>query len=217
MAKHKTISIAGQIFEQLEQDILIGKYKRGEILTELKLSEARGVSRTPIREALRRLEQEHLIEETSRGAVVVGITEKDLEDIYEIRNSLEGIVAERAAANATEEQLEAMREVIELQQYYSQKDSDNADKIKDLDSQFHEMLYRLSASEIFVQTLLPLHKKLIKFRKASIRRHGRALQSAAEHQSIYEAIRSRDGQKAKELTLFHINKAKNNILNKEID
>ena len=217
MAKHKTISIAGQIFEQLEQDILIGKYKRGEILTELKLSEALGVSRTPIREALRRLEQEHLIEETSRGAVVVGITEKDLEDIYEIRNSLEGIVAERAAANATEEQLEAMREVIELQQYYSQKDSDNADKIKDLDSQFHEMLYRLSASEIFVQTLLPLHKKLIKFRKASIRRHGRALQSAAEHQSIYEAIRSRDGQKAKELTLFHINKAKNNILNKEID
>lgn len=217
MAEHKTISIAGQIFEQLEQDILIGKYKRGEILTELKLSEALGVSRTPIREALRRLEQEHLIEETSRGAVVVGITEKDLEDIYEIRNNLEGIVAERAAQNATEAQLEAMREVIELQQYYSQKDSDNADKIKDLDSQFHEMLYRFSASEIFVQTLLPLHKKLIKFRKASVRRHGRAMQSAAEHQSIYEAIRSRDGQKAKELTLFHINKAKNNILNKEID
>lgn len=217
MAEHKSISIAGQIFEHLEQEILIGKYKRGEVLTELKLSEALGVSRTPIREALRRLEQEHLIEETSRGAVVVGITEKDLEDIYEIRLNLEGLAAQRAAENATDEQLEAMREVIELQHYYADKNNDQADKIKDLDSQFHEMLYRFSGSEIFVQTLLPLHKKLIKFRKASVTRHGRAVQSAAEHESIFEAIKSRDCEKAKELTLYHINKAKNNIMNKEID
>lgn len=217
MTEHKSISIAGQIFEHLEQDILIGKYKRGEILTELKLSEALGVSRTPIREALRRLEQEHLIEETSRGAIVVGITEKDLEDIYEIRLNLEGVAAARAAENATDEQLAAMHEVIELQQYYAEKDNDNADKIKDLDSQFHEMIYRFSGSEIFVQTLLPLHKKLIKFRKASVTRHGRALQSTAEHKCIFEAIQSRDAKKAKELTFYHINKAKSNIINKEID
>ena len=90
MKEHKSISIADQIFEQLEHDILIGKYQRGEILTELKLCQSLGVSRTPIREALRRLEQEHIIEETSRGAVVIGISREDLFDMYEIRMHVEG-------------------------------------------------------------------------------------------------------------------------------
>lgn len=93
MREHKSISIADQIFEQLEHDILIGKYQRGEILTELKLCQSLGVSRTPIREALRRLEQEHIIEETSRGAVVIGISREDLFDMYEIRMHVEGLAA----------------------------------------------------------------------------------------------------------------------------
>ena len=82
MLDHKTVSLADQVFEHLETDILSGKYGRGEILTESKLSAELGVSRTPIREALRRLEQEHIIEETGKGSVVIGITDKDLEDIY---------------------------------------------------------------------------------------------------------------------------------------
>ena len=65
MLDHRTVSLADQIFEQLENDILSGKFERGEILTETKLSESMGVSRTPVREALRRLEQEHLIEDTA--------------------------------------------------------------------------------------------------------------------------------------------------------
>ena len=78
MLEHKTISLADQVFEHLESDILSGKYQRGEILTESKLSAQLGVSRTPIREALRRLEQEHIIEESGKGSVVIGISEKDL-------------------------------------------------------------------------------------------------------------------------------------------
>lgn len=74
MIEHKTVSLADQVFEHLETDILSGKYQRGEVLTESKLSLELGVSRTPIREALRRLEQEHIIEESGKGAVVLGIT-----------------------------------------------------------------------------------------------------------------------------------------------
>ena len=84
MIEHKTISLADQVFEHLETDILSGKYQKGETLTESKLSLELGVSRTPIREALRRLEQEHLIEEAPKGVVVVGIGEKDLADIFEL-------------------------------------------------------------------------------------------------------------------------------------
>ena len=85
MLEHKTLSLAEQVFERLERDILCGTYPRGEMLTELKLVNDLGVSRTPIREALRRLEQEHLIEISARGILVIGVTQKDLEDIFAIR------------------------------------------------------------------------------------------------------------------------------------
>ena len=85
MNQFKTTSLADQVFERLENDIIQGAYPRGEILTELRLAEELGVSRTPIREALRRLEQEHLIEVAGKGSKVLGITEDDLMDIMTIR------------------------------------------------------------------------------------------------------------------------------------
>ena len=78
MRDHKPVSIADQVFEQLERDILSGKYPQGEVLSELRLSGELGVSRTPIREAVRRLEQEHILEDTSRGMMVVGISREDI-------------------------------------------------------------------------------------------------------------------------------------------
>ena len=97
MAGFKSISLADQVFDKLENDIIAGVYPRGEILTELKLVEQLNVSRTPIREALRRLEQERLIQETGKGSLVLGITLDDLEDIMNIRLRVEGL----AAYNAT--------------------------------------------------------------------------------------------------------------------
>ena len=96
MRDHRPVSIADQVFEQLERDILTGKYPQGEILSEPRLSAELGVSRTPIREAIRRLEQEHILEDTSRGLVVVGISRQDMLDIYEIRRQVEGLAAGRA-------------------------------------------------------------------------------------------------------------------------
>ena len=95
--EHRNVSIADQVFEKLERDILIGEYNRGDVLTESKLSEILEVSRTPIREALRRLEQEHIIEMTTKGVVVIGISKEDIDMIYEIRVRIEGLAAKNAA------------------------------------------------------------------------------------------------------------------------
>ena len=102
---HKTISLADQIFERLESDILTGVYPIGSVLTELSLSEDLGVSRTPIREAVRRLEQEHLVEPSSKGVVVLSITPHDAMIIYDIRIQVEGLAARACAENITDEQL----------------------------------------------------------------------------------------------------------------
>ena len=85
MKEIKFTSRADAVFSQLESDILTGVYKRGEIITEIGLSTALNVSRTPVREALRRLEQENLIKETSKGHEVIGISKNDIMDIYDIR------------------------------------------------------------------------------------------------------------------------------------
>ena len=220
MTEHKTISIADQIFEQLERDILTGKYARGEVLSEMRLSSELGVSRTPIREAIRRLEQEHILEENGRSLVVVGISREDMADMYEIRIQIEGMAAARAAKNISDEQLQEMEETLELQRFYIEKSAsdglDNSDQIKNLDSKFHELLYVGSGSKAYRDTLLPMHKKMTKFRKASVSKQSRAQQSLAEHEAIYRALRSRDSEQAAALTTIHVTNARDSILKMEI-
>ena len=212
MIEHKTISLADQVFEHLENDILSGKYSRGESLTESKLSAELGVSRTPIREALRRLEQEHLIEESPKGMVVVGISEKDLEDIFMIRSALEGKAAALAAKNHTDEQLATIREALEFQEFYLEKQ--DPDRIKSMDSLFHETIFKMSGSSTFYDVLVPLHKKILKYRRASVSNTSRAAASVAEHRAIYEAIAKRDSNLAEELIIEHLNNAYNHMVKK---
>ena len=125
MREHKSISIADQIFEQLERDILSGKYPRSSVLSELGLSKELGVSRTPVREAIRRLEQEDILEECGKGMIVVGITPEDMQDMFEIRLAVEGEAARRAARNVSDEQLGPMREILDLQRFYREKEGEN--------------------------------------------------------------------------------------------
>lgn len=212
MIEHKTISLADQVFEHLETDILSGKYQRGEILTESKLSSELGVSRTPIREALRRLEQEHLIEEAPKGNVVVGISEKDLGDIFMIRIKLEGQAAAMSAENRTDEQLSILREAVEFQEFYLERH--DADRIKSMDSRFHQTIYKMCASAVFYDVLLPLHKKILKYRRASVSNTSRAEASVAEHRAIYEAIAAKDGALAEKLVIEHLNNAYMHMITK---
>lgn len=213
MIEHKTVSLADQVFEHLETDILSGKYSKGEILTESKLSAELGVSRTPIREALRRLEQEHLIEEAPKGVVVVGITEKDLEDIFAVRLKLEGQAAAMAAQNHTENQLAVVREALEFQEFYL--DKNDPDRIKSMDSRFHDTIYKMSNSTVFYDVLEPLHKKILKYRRASVSDSSRAASSVAEHRAIYEALAARDSELASKLIIEHLKNAYQHICKKE--
>ena len=209
MLTHKTVSLADQVFEHIERDILSGKYERGEIITESKLSAELGVSRTPIREALRRLEQEHLIEESGKGSVVIGISEKDLEDIFLIRKQLECLAASMAAKNHTDEQLAELKETLELQEFYVTKA--DTEHVKYMDNKFHRILYKLTGSTVFYDTLVPLHRKIQKYRRASLQSKSRATESVLEHRRVYEAIASRDGDLAAKTVLEHIENAYNHI------
>ncbi len=199
---HRTLSLAEQVFERVENEILSGKYQRGELLTEMKLVSDLGVSRTPVREALHRLEQEHLVDISPKGILVVGVTQKDLEDIFAIRICIEGMASAEAAKRITEEELAELREIVELQEFYVPKK--DADHIKGMDSKFHQLLYRYSGSAVLNDTLLPLHKKVQKFRKASVENEDRALHSAQEHRAIYEALAAHDPIRARMFTNEHI-------------
>ena len=208
MKEHRNISIADQIFDQLERDILSGKYKRGEILSELRLSKELDVSRTPIREALLRLEQENVLRETGRGMEVIGITAEDMLDLYDIRLHLEGPSARRAAEKITDEQLAQLLELTELQRYYINKQGNSrSENIKNLDSQFHELLYRCSGSNAYTDVLMRIHKKMTKYRKDSVSEHSRAQQSNDEHMAIYQALASHDPDAAEKAVLIHVGNA----------
>jgi len=209
MIEHKSVSLADQVFEHLENDILSGKYQRGDLLTESRLSTELGVSRTPIREALRRLEQEHLIEESGKGSLVIGITEKDLEDIFLIREKLECMAASLAAEKCTQTELEKLKEALELQEFYLLKQ--DAEHIRHMDNKFHDVLYRLSGSMSFYDILIPLHKKIQKYRRAAVESKSRAEASVTEHRKIFEAIRDKKPELASKYAEEHVKNAFNHI------
>lgn len=202
MIVQKSFSLADQVFDRLENDILTGVYPRGSVLTEMKLCQELGVSRTPIREALRRLEQEHLIESHSRGLVVIGITRQDAMLIYEVRKRIEGLAAGVCAAKITDAQLAQMRDIIDLQEFYAQKQ--DSEKVRMLDNQFHEAVYRGCGSAVLYDTLMPLHRKIQKYRKASLAVRSRAKESSREHRQVFEAIAARDPKAAEQAMLAHV-------------
>ena len=210
MADFKTVSLADQVFEKLENDIIVGIYPRGEILTELKLVEQLGVSRTPIREALRRLEQERLIADSGKGSVVLGITVEDLMDIMDIRKSVEALAAYHATRNMPPEGLKQLRHNIELQQFYYEKW--DLDHLQRMDDEFHEIMCNFSCRTVIRDTLVPLHRKTKRYRKISMEDSSRVPNTLKEHKSIFQAVLEGDAQKAGELTARHIENAKEHMI-----
>ena len=115
-------SLEEQVYLSLEEAIIAGEYKTGDSLTEMSLSKKLGVSRTPIRAALTRLSKEGLVEiAPNRGAVVVGVTDEDLSDVYRIRIRLEGLASAMAAARISENEKKELLETLELSEFYLNK------------------------------------------------------------------------------------------------
>ena len=210
LKQFKSTSLADQVFERLENDIIQGVYAKGEILTELKLVEQLGVSRTPIREALRRLEQERLIEDTGKGSRVLGITEDDLLDIMTIRERIEGVAAYYATLNMTEEEKKELTHLVDLQEFYFQKK--DAERLRQVDDQFHDAICYLSRRTVFMDTLIPLHRKTRRYRRIAMDDWGRATQTKGEHYEIYQAMVSGNAELASQLTAKHISNAKAHMM-----
>ena len=205
-------SLEAKVYSELQDAILTGKFKKGEALTELSLSEKLGVSRTPVRGALGRLSDDGLVELIpNRGAVVVGITKEDLIDIYKIRMRLEGLASSMAAKKITEKEKQELIDTAELSEFYIKKN--DGEHIKELDTQFHQTIYRACGSRMLEKVLSDLHRNIKAYRKVSLTSPGRAERSAEEHRLILNAIISGDSEEADRLTSLHVEHALANMLN----
>lgn len=208
--KSRNANLTEQVYNTLRREILSGRYQKGDALTELGVGEALNVSRTPVREALRQLEQEELvIIRPNKGAVVVGIDEADFMDIYNIRSLLEGIAAERAAKVATEEDIAALKDRVELMEFYVTKQ--NMERLLEMDDSFHHCLFDICRSRMLSRVLKELHIYAAMIRQASIRQPDRAEHTLMEHRAIYEAIRDHDPEAAKQAAIDHIRSTVANI------
>jgi len=196
-------SLRGRIYDSIRNDILNGRYAQNTELKETAIGSELGVSRTPVREALRQLELEGLVTIIpNRGAYVNRITAKDVEDIYTIRSMLEGLCARWATENITEDQLDKIEETLCLSEYHTQKE--NYEKLYELDSLFHEQLYAASNSRILKHVLSDFHDYVKNVRRVTIASQTRSVKSTEEHRAIFEAIRAKNPDKAEKLAKQHI-------------
>ena len=141
----------------------------------------------------------------------VGLSEKDVEDIYTIRVHIEGLAARWAAENITENEIEKLRDTLELQEFYASKG--DSDRVKSLDSTFHEAVYKASESNPLRQILSQLHNNIQRARGLSIQSEGRAVAAVKEHRKIFEAISSHNGDLAEKEAQTHIINAKQSLIN----
>lgn len=203
-------SLRGRVFNKLREDILAGKYHENEELKENTIGLELGVSRTPVREALRQLELEGLVTMIpNKGAYVTGITSKDIHDIYIIRSYLEGLCAKWACENITEAQIEALDEVLYLSDFHARRS--HYEQLVELDNKFHDLIYKASGSKILNHVLSDFHHYVERIRKITLAVPTRASQSSKEHADILDAIRKRDGGLAEALAHEHIMNTIKNI------
>ena len=204
-------SLRGRVFSRLREDILNGKYDEGVELREIAIGEELGVSRTPVREAFRQLELEGLIKIIpNKGAYVVGISDKDVRDIYILRSRLEGLAARWAVDHITEEQMEEMEENVYLAKFHTEKGHN--EQIFELDNRFHELLYEASGSKILEHQLKDYHQYVLRIRKKTLASAKRGTQSNLEHEAILEAIKNKNAEDAERLAHEHMINAYKNMI-----
>ena len=210
MILNRPVSLADQIYERLENDIYSGKYKRGDVITEPAVCEMLGVSRTPVHEAFTRRKYDHIVEDSSKGAIVLGVSDEDAAIIYSIRKAVECMAAAACAKNITDNQIAELSDILDLQSYYA--DRNNSEKVREQDSEFHTKIYKYSGSAIYFDVLEPLHKKLQKYREMSVTEKSRASLSIGEHRRIFDAIKEHDEKKAFDAMHDHICAAEAHVL-----
>jgi DNA-binding GntR family transcriptional regulator len=199
------------VFEALRDAIVSHVLQPGERLMEVQLAEAMGVSRTPVREAIRRLELEgFVVMIPRRGAYVAQLSLKDIADAFEIRGALEGLAASLAAERATEDDIEELgRLLVRMSECL---DSGDTPKAVDMDVEFHEKLYDASRNERLSQMVSNLREQILRFRTQSLSYPGRLAKALQEHGMIIDAIAERDPATARKHAEHHIQAAQNSLM-----
>lgn len=199
------------VFKVLKEAIITEELKPGERLMEVKLAEDMGVSRTPVREAIRKLELEGLVVMVPRkGAYVADISVKDAAEVFEIRWALEGLAASLASQRITDMEIKELEKVLEDIQEAAK--TSNTEMIIKKDSEFHNILFNSTKNERLAQIINNLKQQIYRFRVESFRNPERFKKTIQEHKAIIDAIKERDADKAEKITKNHIKKAEDNVM-----
>ena len=191
------------VFNTLREAILKGDLKPGERLMELQLASKLGVSRTPIREAIRMLEQEGLAVTTPRkGAEVSKMTLKDMEDVLEIRDALDELAVRIACQKISDEQLKQLEDMKELFEKSTQ--TGNVKKIAEADVTFHDVIYEATGNPKLVTLLNNLREQVYRYRVEYIKDPKNYPTLIAEHEAILESLKNRDVKNAVEAMHVHV-------------
>ena len=195
------------VYEELKMQILKGSIVPGTRMMEVELAEEMGVSRTPIREAIRKLEKEGLVTiEPRRGAYASMISTEDMVEILEVRQDLEGLAAYFAADRMTDEQMAELRQVSD--NYNDAVKRGNMEDMISYDTRFHHIIVESCKNKILVQMIEQLQELVLRFRYIYYDNFRRAENMPEEHQAIVDAIAEGDAEKARAAADIHIERLK---------
>ena len=199
------------VYEELKMQILKGSIIPGTRMMEVELAEEMGVSRTPIREAIRKLEKEGLVTiEPRRGAYASMISTEDMVEILEVRQDLEGLAAYFAADRMTDEKMEELREVSN-----SYNEAVKSGKMEDMikyDTRFHHIIVESCRNKILVQMIEQLQELVLRFRYIYYDNFRRAENMPDEHEAIVAAISEGNADKARAAADIHIDRLKELVM-----
>lgn len=199
------------VFNTLRDAILKGELEPGEHLMEVQLANKLGVSRTPIREAIRQLQTEGLVVMTPRkGAVVAEITREDLTDVLEVRKTLEKMAVGLACQNITQEQKEKLHMCHdELKKAFGKE---SLTEIANRDEEFHDIIYEATGNKRLIQILNNLREQIYRYRLEYIKDEEKWMTLMEEHTGLLEAIDGKDVKMAESVADTHIDNQKHTIL-----
>ncbi|WP_103334081.1 GntR family transcriptional regulator [Pseudotabrizicola formosa] len=181
-----------------------GLYKPGDRLVESELAERLGVSRTPVREALQRLETQAMLTRDGRSLIVASLDHNQLAELYAVRSELEGLAARLAARHATDEEIRVLRGMVEDD---SRLLSGDPRALSRANKRFHRQIHLASHNRFLVQQLDLVHRSMALMANTSLAAEGRSEVALAEHDRIVAAIEARDGAAAYEALRVHISRA----------
>lgn len=191
------------VFNTLRQAILRGELKPGERLMEIQLANKLGVSRTPIREAIRKLELEGLVLMIPRkGAEVADITEKSLRDVLEVRKALEELAVQLTCDKITKEQIRELEQAAE--QFKKTLKSNDITEIAEADVRFHDIIYLATDNQKLILLLNNLREQMYRYRIEYLKRADKYSQLLAEHEEIIRHIEKKQKKEAAEIVCKHI-------------